>query len=433
MLTIGIAILVAVLLMMLGLPVAFSFGLATVYIYWVFGLTPHLAISTCFQTISGFTILCIPFFIYAGDLMGKGGISKPLIDFSQFIFGRIRGSMGHTAILANTIFGAITGSAVAGVAAIGSIMLPRLVEEGYDKRYATALVTASSVLGILIPPSVPLLLFASLVPGSSIKELFIAGVLPGITLALLFMITNYFYCSKVQSISARIKTGTGEPRGGSKGRPLYLDAIPALAMPLIMLGGIYSGVFTATEAAGVACIYAIIVSPLCYRGLTLRSWGTVTLGSASASAAILCVLMFVSMFNMPFVTYQAPQKLASFMLGVLENKVAILFVIDIILIILGMFMEPITIMVVIAPLFLPLMSRLNVDMNHYALILTVGTGVGLMTPPVAPTLWVGAKISGLSIADFMQYSLVFIIIQFGFLLVITYVPIISTFLPSLIR
>lgn len=426
------ALVILIVLMLLGVPIPFSFALSSIYTFFVLGQPSGIITSDGFEVVSSFTIVAVPFYIYAGDLMNIGGIAAKLVDFSNAFSKGIKGALGHATIISNLIFGAISGSSVAAVAAVGSILFPKLVEQGYERKYAAALVSASGFLGILIPPSIPMIIFASVVPGSSIKALFLGGVIPGFILAFFFMLINYFAAKKMLIRPLRGTSTVDQSLPQNTKWRSFFGVMPALFAPVIILGGIYGGVFTPTEAAGVACVYAIVVGFWVYKGLKWNSFLTVTINSVNTIGVILSVLLFVFVLGRILTSYHMPQNLASALLSLSENKFVLLLILDMFLIIMGCFMDAIAGTIVCAPLLLPLATQLGLSTTQYGVIMCVGFGVGLLTPPVAPNLFVGAKVSNLPISDFMIDVLPFLGVSVIVLLLVTYVPAFSTFLPDLL-
>jgi len=424
-----ISILLAIVLLIVGMPVPFSFGIPIGILYFLENIKCTLIPYCGFFSVSGFTILAIPFFIYVGNLMTEGGSIKPLINFSQLLLGKCRGALAQVVVVVNIFFGAITGSGVAAVAATGSILFPSLVKEGYDKRYAAALISSAGAIGFLIPPSIPLIIYASVVEGASIAALFAGGIIPGLMLAFGFMFINYFHCRKTD---AEFKTqDIPEKSSEYSKRTILISAIPALLLPVIILGGIYGGVFSPTEAAGVACFYAILIGFFVYRKLSWRKLMRLSETSATSIATILLVLFFLTALSRIFVFLHLPQHLAMAITSTITNKNLILFLVALILVVMGMLMDAISGTIVAGPLLLPLMDSLGISVTHFGVIMCTAFAMGLITPPVAPNLFVAARITGISVTEFIKDLLPFLGIFFVVLLLVLYIPALSEFLPRL--
>lgn len=423
-----ILIVLLVIFLLVGLPVPFCFGIIVSILFFTEGISGTMMPSVGFFSISGFTVLSIPFFIYLGDLMSAGGVIKPLIDLSQLMVGRLKGSIGYVAIVTNILFGAITGSGVAAVAGSGSLLFPELKRRGYDVKYSAALISSAGAIGFLIPPSVPLIVYASVVPGSSIEALFAAGIIPGLILAFSFMCVNWvaYKRGKIKPDSMVAETEPSHSKGTVR------LALPALMMPVIVLGGIYLGIFAPTEAAAMGCGYAIIVGFLVYRKLKLKNFIEVTKSSGNSIGVILCVLFFLSVFSKVLTMMQVPQRIAAELTDLIQNKYLLLLLIDIMLIVLGMMMDAISGTIVGAPLLLPLVQEIGVSNTHFAIIMCTAFAMGLITPPVAPNIFVAARVTSLNTTEFIKEVLPFLLVFFVVLLLVTYLPCLSEFVPGLL-
>lgn len=427
-----LALLILLVLLLLGIPIPFSFALSSIYVFYTLGHPTGMMTSDGFEVLSGFTIIAVPFFIYAGDLMGGGGIARRLVDFSNVLTKNIKGALGHVTIASSIIFGAVSGSPVATVAVIGGILFPRLMEQGYDRKYVASLISACGVVDLLIPPSIPVIIFASVIPGASIKAIFLAGVIPGFLLALGFMVINHFAAARMPIDSSRGFSTLIQSGSQSTQWQTVVNAIPALLMPVVILGGIYGGLFTPTEAACVACIYGIVVGFWVYKGLNWASFVDITLTSVNTTGVVLSILLFVFVLGRILTIYHMPQNLASFMLSLTSNKFILLFIIAVFLIIMGMFMDAIAGIIVCAPLLEPLATKLGLSTTHFGIIMCLGFGVGLLTPPVAPCLFMGSKVSNLPISEFLRDVLPFLFFSIILFLLVIYIPALSTFLPNLL-
>lgn len=419
-----VLIILFLILVLSGLPIAFSFAVCSL-IFLMVGQQANytIIISRTFGGVDAFALMAVPFFIYAGDIMKEGGLSRSLINFADKIVGKLKGGMGHVCILASAFFGAISGSSGATVAAIGGIMIPEMEKRGYDKRYAVALSSASGFLGIMIPPSVPLIIYG-LNAQVSVADLFLASVIPGLIMTALFMVVNYKMADKYSQQAGATDAGSGTV-------DKQKSVLPALLMPGIILGGIYSGIFTPTEAGAVAVFYGIVVSAFYYKSLKLKKFLDITTGSAVTSAIILVIIGFAAVFGWIMTTQQLPTLLRDSVISLTKNKYLILLILNMIYLILGTFMETITAIVITTPMFLPLVMAVGVDPLHFGIMQQTNLCVGLITPPMALNLLIGTKIGNIKIETTVKPLLPFLITATIVVLMVTYVPVLSTFLPRL--
>lgn len=424
------AFVVLLVLLMFGVPVALSFGAGAILMLIFMHMDPAFAIGAIFYRIDSFILMAVPFFILAGMLMSEGGISHRLVNLAESIVGRFRGGMGMTAVLASMFFGTISGSSAAAVASIGSILIPRMTELGYPKRYTTALIACSGLLGQLIPPSLPMIVFG-MITGTSIAALFLAIVGPGLLIVLFYSVINYFWCRRIRTIPVQEKLPfvTTVKRIG---RATY-SSLFALMMPVIILGGIYAGIFTPTEAACVAVVYSIPVGFLIYRGLTWKKFCTTLKETASITGSIVVILFFIFIVSRILTLNRVPDMFALGIISVSDNPVIILIFINLFLIILGMIMDDLSSMLLAVPLLMPIMMHIGIHPVHMAAILAVNQGSGQMTPPVATNLFVASRISGLRVTDFLSMVIPFLVFgSLPTLILVTYFPEISLWLPQTI-
>jgi len=425
-----LVIIVFLLLVFLGLPIAFSFALASLgfFILEMGTSSLTLLISRTFGSIDSFPLMAIPFFILAGDLMKDSGISRGLVNFAELFIGKVKGGLGHVTVLASMFFGAISGSSAATVAAIGGIMIPEMESRGYNKKYAVALAAVSGFLGILIPPSIPLIVYG-INAEVSIARLFLGGVGPGLIMGISFMIVNRFmaprYMTERPDAQAAAQTKVSAAT-------VSKQAIPALIMPFIILGGIYSGAFTPTEAGAVAVVYALLAGGIYYRGFTPKKLMNLLGGSALTSSVILIIIGFAGVFGWIITTQQVPAKLSEFVTSITQNPYVVLFILNIIYLILGTFMETITAIVITTPIFLPLIRALGIDPIHFGVLQTLNLGVGMITPPMALNLLMASKIGEVNVYEIIRPLLPFLITAILILLLVTYVPQIVLFLPNVL-
>ncbi len=425
-----ICIMLVVLFLLVGIPVAFGFGIITGFLFYIEGMKFIVIPQSGFHQVTSFTILAVPFFLYLGDIMLVSDSIKPLINFSKLLVGKTKVALGNVSVVTNIFFGAITGSGVAATTATGAILFPSLREEGYDKNYASALIASSGSLGFLIPPSVPLIVFSSVVDGASIQELFLGGIVPGLLLAFSFMITNRFF-SRIETTVIE-KNGDSFDDVGNTVLKIIIRAIPALLLPIIILGGIYTGLFSPTEAAAIGCVYAIIIGFLVYRKLTWRKMFETSKTSAVTIAVVLFLLFVLIGFGRILVVMNIPQELASMLTSLVTNKTLLLFMVALLLIILGMLMDAISGTLVVSPLLLPLMTELGISVTHYGIIMCTAFSVGLITPPVCPSIYVMGRIANTEPTAILKYIGPFFLSFIVVLMLVLFIPALSEFLPNLL-
>lgn len=425
---------VFLVLVLLGLPVAFSFVVGGLFYQSFFtNVNPNLIASTAYGGVDSFSYLAIPFFIFAGDIMLKGGVSKRLVDFAKLFFKDSVSAYGTICVVACAFFGAISGSAAAAVAAIGGLMLPEMIRNGYKREYATAVASASGYLGILIPPSVPIVLYC-VTASESIGKMFISGVVPGLLATVAFVILNRLIVKKWLNTPEDIAKEGIEPAEENTKTPLQtvVSVIPGLIMPIIILGGTYSGVFTPTEAAAVAIIYGAVVSLFIYRELKLSDFPKIAIGSAMTSGKILVIVAFASYFGKLLTLLQIPVKISNAILGVSDNKWIILMLIVILLLIMGMLMDMSVSIILMVPIMLPIATAVGFESTHFGMIVIFCLAVGLITPPMALNLFVGCQISNCPMSKVVKPIIPFVLASMIVLLLIIFVPGISTWLPSML-
>jgi len=432
MLIIGLGLGLLVILFLAGVPIAFSFALVVVLMAFILGYDLAFLLPYAFERMSSMIILSIPLFIIAGHIMEKGNITRYLINCVDSLLSRVRGGMGAVTVIASGIFGAISGSAAAAIACIGSIVIPRLVEEdGYPRGYAASLATASAGLALLIPPSFSMILYGWLTY-TSITACFLAGSLPGVLLMFIFIIINWIMVGRYPTVR--------KPRPWGRPKEVVGEifstgwrALPALLMPVLILGTIYGGVATPTEAAAVAVIYAIPVGFLIYRGLTPRIFASALVESSMTIGAIMIMLFFAMIMGRMLVMENIPQAVASFLLGISENKYIILLLVNAILFLSGMFMDDIAGMTIMAPLLFPVVKQIGVSPVHFSAIITSNLTMGLMTPPMAPLIFLGQMVGKTTFPAMIKTSLMFVFLGYlPVVLIVTYWAPIAEWLPVLV-
>lgn len=425
---VGIDIILLIVLLMLSIPLPYCFGGALMFMAVFGNVSMKSMMLWAYSQSIGTVLLASPLFILAGTFMGGSGVAKRLLDLCDAFIGRIKGGLGIVSVVVCAIIGAISGSGFTGVAATGPIMIPRMVEQGYPRGFATALVTVSSVLGLLIPPSAIMIIYGWITE-TSILACFLSTVGPGLLVTLLFCIINMLECRKfdlvlMPPISMREKL----QMTGSR----TLVAIPALLMPVIILGGIYGGVFTPTEAAAVAAIYSIPVGLWIYKAMKLKDIKQMLFDSINSIGSIMVMIIFCLMLSQTLTMLQVPQVLIEIMFSITQNKVIILILMNIFLFVVGMIVNDSTGMLLCAPLLLPLVKELGISPVHFAAIMGVNLAMGGVTPPYASILYLGMRIGKCEFSEIFGPTMKLLV--FGYIPVVfltTFWPDLSLFLPRL--
>ncbi|WP_061290932.1 C4-dicarboxylate TRAP transporter large permease protein DctM [Azotobacter vinelandii] len=411
------------LLMFIGVPIAIALGLSGSLTIMLFSpdSVRSLAIKL-FETSEHYTLLAIPFFLLAGAFMTTGGVARRLIDFANACVGHIRGGLAIGAVLACMLFAALSGSSPATVAAVGSIAIAGMVRSGYPQAFGAGIVCNAGTLGILIPPSVVMVVYAAATE-SSVGKLFMAGVLPGILLGMVLMVAIYIVAAK-KHLPALPRATPSEWLSAAR------KAIWGLLLMAIILGGIYSGMFTPTEAAAVAAVYAAFVALFVYKDMRLREVPRVLLESGKLSIMLMFIIANAMLFAHVLTTEQIPQTITAWVIGMGLSPWMFLLVVNLVLLVAGAFMEPSAIILILAPILFPIAMRLGIDPIHLGIVMVVNMEIGLITPPVGLNLFVASAVTGMSVGQVIHAALPWLLILLGFLLVITYVPAISLALPN---
>lgn len=410
-----------VVIMLLGVPVGFAFGLGGFAILFVTGLDTRFAIPAAFRNLESYTLLALPLFIMAGGLMRDADISRRLIDFTLSFMGRVKGGLGVVCVVSCTIFGAISGSASAAIAAIGSVLIPEMVKQGYPRGYSTGLVAASSMLALLIPPSIPMIVFA-MTAQISILSAFLSTLIPGILMMTVYCVINLIISRKMENVKVAPRKGLWETFGGIARSTWYGGF--ALFMPILVLGGIYGGAFTPTEAAAVSGFYAVLVGFVLYKTMTFKNMCLNIKSSMITSGAVMILLFFILMVSRILVAYEVPQYLTSFIFKLTTNKHLVLLMINVILLFMGMLVDDVSGNILSAAILLPIAKSVGIDPVHFAAISVTNLSLGNITPPCAPMLYLAGMIGGnLPLNEYVKPASYFMI--FGALpviLAVTYVP-----------
>jgi tripartite ATP-independent transporter DctM subunit len=420
-----IAIGLLMLLMIIGVPVAWSFAGVLAYLVYAYDANLNTLMLQGYRSLDSVILIALPLFVLTGYLMQSGGIAKRLVDFIEVMIGKRRGGMGASMVVASGIFGAIAGTATAAVASIGTIMIGPLEQRGYPRGYSSALLGISSLLGILIPPSITMILFAVVT-----RQSVAASVGPALLLIVGLIIANRFSVGRFfDEISTAANEGAQKvPKGRAT-----LRAIPALSLPVIILGGIYGGVFTPTEAAAVAAFAAMIIGFFIYKDLTVRTFSRSVIAAAETTGTVILILLFSFMIGRILAMERIPQDLTQLVSTLIENPLLILIAVNVFLILAGMIMDDVSVTVVVAPLFLPLMVANGVHPVHFASIVACSVVIGANSPPVAPILYMACRIGQVSIHRTVVPALALMgFVGIPVMLITTFVPELSLFLPRLL-
>jgi C4-dicarboxylate transporter, DctM subunit len=428
--TVTIALLLIIVTLLLGLPVPFCFMLSTTFMVVAKAYDPSFLLPYGYSQMSSVVLLAIPLFIMVGGMMDRGGIGNSLVNLVDVFVGRIKGGLGVVAVVSSAVFGSISGSCAATISCIGSIMFPRLRENGYPMGHATALVSCAAPLGLLIPPSSQMILYAW-VGQQSVLACFLATVGPGLMLTALLSIINLILLRNNTEVHVNeaLDIKTTFKMLGNRGK----KATPALIMPVIVLGGIYGGIMTPTEAAAVAVLYSIPVGFFIYKGLNKENFLEVIIETATTTGVVMLMMYCIMMLSRIYIQEHLPAIIMSFLTAISTNKYIILFMLNIFMIIIGMIMDDVSAMLLCTPILLPVAISLGVSPIHFAAIIGVNLGMGNVTPPTAPTLYFGARMSKTPVSQTLKPALIFIV--FGYLptlMAVTYFPELALWLPRLV-
>lgn len=425
-----IGLIVAIVLIILGVPIAFSFAAMILALTIIYQIDISMVMSAGFWSLNSVILMALPLFIMAGYLMQSSGMAESLCKFVDTLVGRIRGGMGATLVVTCGIFGAISGTATAATAAIGTVLLPHMRERGYPPAYSSALLGISSLLAILIPPSITMILYAFMTR-QSVAACFLSTVVPGIILIIIMCILNAMFTSRMPDIKVEPPINFGAQfksvvYSGSR-------ASPALVMPLLILGGIYGGIFTPTEAAAVAVVYSIPIGFWVYRGLNLKIFGRSLLDAGVTTGVIMIILLFSLTAGRIFTLEGIPQKLTAVFFGVSSNKYVILFMVNLFLIFMGMIMDDVSVTVILSPMMLPMMLEIGVNPLQFGAIVGTSVVIGANSPPVAPILYMCCRVGNVDVHEVIKPALRFMLLgALPVMLVTTYWPALSLFLPRLL-
>lgn len=414
------------ILIFIGVPISISLMLSSALTIFAFGTaTPLFQVRSIVTAVSSYPLLAIPLFILAGELMSTGGISKRLIKLADVWLCNIKADLAYVTVAASTFFAAISGSAPATVAAIGSNVIPEMEKRGYPREYSTGLAVSAGMVGVLIPPSIPFVMYG-ISSGESVSTLFMAGVIPGLLFSLTFcIIARILY--KRQNI-VEIK----HPFNLKVALRTSLDGVWAILAPIIVLGGIYGGYFSPTEAAAVSVFYSLIVSFLIYREMTVKQMVDAFVRATKTTATCLGLVAFASTFGRLMTLEQVPNLIAGFITGISTNPYVVLLLVNLFLIVVGMFFETIAAIIILTPILVPIVTAVGINPIHFGVILTANLAVGFVTPPLGVDLFVGSGISGLKVEKVIQAVIPYMIGMFIVLFLINVFEGLSLFLPNLL-
>jgi tripartite ATP-independent transporter DctM subunit len=415
------------LLMFIGTPIAFCLGAASFAAILYMGLPPLVIFQQMNSGMSVFTLLAIPFFIFAGDLMVRGGIAQRIVAFAGSMIGHLRGGLGQVNIAAATLFGGISGSAAAEVAAVGGLMIPQMKARGYGADYAVNVTAMAALIALLLPPSANMIIYSIAGGGNiSIADLFTAGIIPGLLLAASLMVTAYFV--------ARKRGYPTDPFPGFRRVGyLYLVSLPGLSLIAIIFGGVRSGIFTATESSCIAVFYAILVTIVAYRSLSWSGFVHATLGAVRTTSMVLLIIGTAAAFSWIMAYLRVPAQLIELLNGISQDPLVVLLLLNVLMLLLGTFMDMGPMIIICTPIFLPVVVHYGIDPVHFGVILILNLGIGLNTPPVGTVQFVACAVGKISVWQSMRSIWPFYGAGLVVLALVTYVPALSLWLPHLFK
>ena len=421
----GILLIGFFLMAAINIPIAFCMGIGVLFAMNFTTPLPLTVISLkMYSIVASFPLIAIPLYVIAGSLMNKSGITNRLINLAKTLIGFMRGGLSMSTVLACMFFGGVSGSSLADSAAIGSVLIPELNKEGYDPHFSAALVASAGTLGSIIPPSIAMVLYG-VVTQTSIAQLFLAGFIPGVLLGVSFMIGCYVF-----AVINKYPVG---PRPTIKSAAIALfEGLVPLGMPIIIVGGIYGGVFTATEAGMIAILYAMIVGVFVFRSLTVKDLIDTIFESALVASVPVLIISFSGGFAHLNSYTEVPKMISQMIYSVTSNKFLILFFLNIMLLVIGMFMDGAAVYPIVAPIFLPVLMQLGVSPIQFGAIMVVNLSIGMITPPVGGCLYTACAVAGLKPMAVARKSIIFLAVAIGVLFLVTYVPWISEYIPSLL-
>ena len=415
------------LLMLIGTPIAFCLGISSLATVVYMGLPPLVVFQRMNSGMSIFSMLAIPFFIYAGDLMVRGGIAGRIVAFAAALVGHMRGGLGQVNIVTSTLFGGISGSAVAEAAAVGGLMIPQMKARGYGADYAVNVTSMAALIALLLPPSHNMIIYSISAGGKiSIADLFTAGIIPGLLFAAVLMVTAYFV--------ARKRGYPTEPFPGFMvAAHLFAVAVPGLMLIAIIFGGVRSGIFTATESSCIAVLYALLITVFVYRQMSWNDFVHATMGAVRTTAMVLLIIGCAAAFSWLMAFMRVPATLVAWMQTLSDNPILILLLLNVLMLLLGTFMDMGPTIIITTPIFLPIVQAYGIDPVHFGVIMILNYGIGLNTPPVGGVQFVACAVGRISVWEAMRSIWPFYGAGLVVLLLVTYIPALSLWLPSVFR
>ncbi len=413
-----------ILLLCIGVPIALAIGASATIVVMASGFPLAMVPQTMFSGNESFALVAVPFFVLAGDILARGGISERIVAFAEATLGRIRGGLSIVSIVASMFIAAISGSGAATTAAVGSALLPELKEKGYDVDFSAALIASAGTIGVVIPPSVPMVLYA-VIAGVSVAKLFMAGFIPGALMGLGLIVYSIFVARKRGYPAGELRTRTEK-------WALFKDATWGLMTPVIILGGIFSGLFTPSEAAAIAVDYSFLVAFFVYKSMDFKKFYNLIVDAGVTSAIVMFIIATSKLFGWALAFYEVPEMVANFLLGLAGgNSVMIYLIFAVVILVAGMFMETASALIILTPIFLPTIQQVGGNLIHFGLLVSVGLAIGMATPPVAIDIFVASAISGLPMEQISRRIIPMVLVLIAVFLLITYVPSITLFLPTL--
>lgn len=411
-------------LLAIGVPVVFAVGAAAlIALYLVVDTMPLVIVPmSMFNGMDSFPMMAIPFFVLAGELMNRGGISIQLVNFSKTLVGHIAGGLGHSNVVANAIMAAISGSALANIAAVGRVLIPAMEKEGYDRDFATSITIGASLLGPIIPPSITMVIFA-VTAGESVGALFLAGVVPGLLIALGMMLIIYVR-------SRQRGYGHVQKFSASAVAREFRSSFLALLMPIIILGGIFAGIMTPTEAAAVAVLYAFVLGFFIYRELTLADLWNILLRTGMTTSFIMLIIGAARIFSDIMLSEAVPQTIAAAMLDLSQNPYILLLLINILLLFVGCVMDTTAAIIILVPVLMPVVQSIGMDPLLFGVVMSINLVIGMATPPIGVALYLGAEVSGSKVERIIPSLMAILGVHIFVLLLVTYVPPVALWLPQ---
>jgi len=413
------------LTLFLGMPIAFVLGITGALLILVIDVPLTVLPNRMWSQLATFPFLAVPFFILAGEIMNEAGITQRLVSFANLLVGRVRGGLGHVNIVSSMLFAGITGSAIGDTAALGSIMIPAMEKEGYDKDFSVAVTAASSIIGPIIPPSL-LMIILGVAAEESIGTLFVAGYVPGLLVGLSLMALTYWYAIRRNYSFRSERMRLGEAAKITK------DAIVPLLMPIIIIGGILGGVFTATEAAAVACVYALVVGFFITRTLALKRLPILFVRSALLTAALHLIVSLSGISGFAITVLQLAQKLTMIVTQISSDPMVVLMMLNILLLVVGMFIEPTVSIIILVPILFPLIKSLGIHPIHFGLVMLINLTIGVATPPLGLVLFTACSVGKISLERLVKAIIPFLLVELAVLALVTYIPSLTLTIPRLL-